>query len=128
MKRLNAIAAAAMVAILAAAPAFAHHGQAAFDLDHVVTLTGKVTQFEFVNPHSQIYFDVVNAQGQAEPWQAELTAPLKLTRGGWTKRTLSAGDTITISGAVAKNGKHLMWVTKLIGPDGKPLSLNETAP
>jgi hypothetical protein len=125
---LRSSPAAAIVVLMLATPALAHHGQAAFDLDHVVTLNGKVTKFEFVNPHSQIYFDATNDQGQAEPWQAELTAPLKLTRGGWTKRTLAAGDQITISGAVAKNGKHLMWVTKLLGPDGKPLSLNENGP
>lgn len=108
--------------------AFAHHGQAAFDSRNVVTVTGTVTSFSFVNPHCQIYFDVKNEKGETAPWQAELTAPLKLGRAGWTKRTLNPGDQITITGSLAKNGKHTMWTSKLIGPDGKALPLNENVP
>jgi hypothetical protein len=39
--------------------ALAHHGQAAYDRSTKLTLTGTVTEFRFINPHSQIAFDVV---------------------------------------------------------------------
>ena len=62
-----------------------------------------------------------------EPWQAEVTAPTKLARAGWTKHTFKAGDPITVTGPVSKAAKHSLWVQKLIGPDGHPLRLRETA-
>jgi hypothetical protein len=31
---------------------FAHHGLAAFDTTHTVKMSGVVTDFQFINPHS----------------------------------------------------------------------------
>jgi hypothetical protein len=39
-------------------PALAHHGGGTFDSSRAVTLTGKLTKIDFINPHSWIYFDV----------------------------------------------------------------------
>ena len=106
-------------------PLFAHHGTAAYDTKNVVTVKGTMTDFRFINPHVQLYFDVKNDKGEVERWQAELTAPNKMTRAGWDKHTLKPGDSITASGYVAKNDAHTMWITKLIGPDGEDLQLRE---
>jgi len=103
---------------------FAHHGTAAYD-QQPVTLKGTVTDFEFINPHCQIYFDVKNDKGVTEAWQGELTSPNKLGRAGWTKHSLKPGDTITMTGPAAKSGKHSIWIQKLIGPDGSSLPLSE---
>jgi DNA/RNA endonuclease YhcR with UshA esterase domain len=108
-----------------AGPTFAHHGTAAYDMKDPVTVTGTVTDFEFVNPHCQVYLEVKNDKGETEQWQGELTAPTKLARGGWTKRTLKPGDTVTVSGPVTKSGKHSIWIRNMIGPDGQPLHLGE---
>jgi len=117
---------AAVACLLAvSAPMFAHHGTAAYDTKNQITVKGTVTDFEFVNPHAQIYFDVKNDKGETENWQGEITAPNKLSRAGWTKHTLKPGDQITVSGPVAKSGKHSVWIQKLIGPDGQPLPLFE---
>ena len=107
-----------------AGPAFAHHGTAAFDLGKVVTVKGTVTSFDFSNPHCLVHFDVKNDKGETEQWQAELTAPTKLARGGWSKRTLKAGDTVTVTGPVSKSANHTIWTQKFAGPDG-PLPINE---
>jgi hypothetical protein len=104
---------------------FAHHGTAAYDTKNIVTVKGTMTDFRFINPHVQLYFDVKNDKGEVDKWQAELTAPNKLTRAGWDKYTLKAGDPITASGYVSKNDPHTMWINKLIGPDGQQLHLFE---
>ena len=118
-----------LVAILAflvvSAPTFAHHGTAAYDTKNIVTVKATMTDFRFINPHVQLYFDVKNEKGEAERWQAELTAPNKLARAGWDKYTLKPGDAITASGYVGKNDPHTMWINKLIGPDGTQLHLFE---
>jgi hypothetical protein len=106
-------------------PIFAHHGTASYDTKTVVTVKGTMTEFRFVNPHVQLYFDVKNDKGEVEKWQAELTAPNKLSRAGWDKHTLKPGDSITASGYVSKNDPHTMWINKLIGPDGESLHLFE---
>ena len=111
--------------LIASGPTFAHHGTAAYDTSRVVTVKGTMTDFRFINPHVQLFFDVKNDRGEIENWQAELTAPNKLSRAGWDKHTLKIGDSITATGYVAKDGVHTMWINKLIGPDGEELRLRE---
>ena len=106
-------------------PIFAHHGTAAFDVTKMVTVKGTVTDFQFVNPHVQIYWDVKNEKGETEKWQGELTAPNKLIRAGWNKHTLKPGDEITATGNVTQGGQHVMWIRKLLGPTGEALQLFE---
>ena len=111
--------------LVVAGPALAHHGTASYDTGKVVTVKATMTEFRFINPHVQLYFDVKNEKGETEKWQAELTAPNKLSRAGWDKHTLKPGDSITASGYVSKNDPHTMWINKLIGPDGEQLHLFE---
>jgi Family of unknown function (DUF6152) len=111
--------------LAASSAAFAHHGTAAYDTSKIVTVKATMTEFRFINPHVQLFFDVKNDKGEVEKWQAELTAPNKLTRAGWDKHTLKPGDLITASGYVSKNDPHTMWINKLIGPDGEALHLFE---
>jgi hypothetical protein len=105
--------------------ALAHHGTAAYDTKSTVTVKGTMTDFRFINPHVQLFFDVKNDKGETEKWQAELTAPNKLSRAGWDKHTLKPGDSITATGYVAKDDAHTMWIRELIGPNGEPLHLFE---
>src|SRR5580700_11727189 len=124
--RKKIILASLVVSLLAACgPLFAHHGTAAYDTKNIVTVKGTMTDFRFINPHVQLFFDVKNDKGEVENWQAELTAPNKLARAGWDKHTLKAGDSITASGYVSKGDAHTMWINKLIGPDGEALHLFE---
>jgi hypothetical protein len=104
---------------------FAHHDNAAHDTGTSLTVKGTVTDFRFINPHCQVYFDIKNSKGEVEHWQAELTAPNKLSRAGWTKHSLNPGDEITVTGFQGKNGGHSIWIRKLVGPDGQPMQLSE---
>jgi hypothetical protein len=104
---------------------FAHHGTAAYDTSNPVTVKGTVTDFRFINPHCQVYFDIKNDKGEVEHWQGELTAPNKLARAGWTKHSLNPGDQVTITGAVGRNNAHAVAIRKLVGPDGQAMQLSE---
>jgi len=90
--------------------ALAHHGFAGlFDEVNPVTVTGTVLEFEYMNPHSVIIFEVKDEKGNPERWQAELGSLTQLHRvDGWTKETLKPGDKITITGPRAKNGAFVM--------------------
>lgn len=64
-----------------------------------MTIAGTVTEWEFINPHPQIYFDVKTETGQIEHWAAEvLPTPLmmKNMKVGWTRTTLKPGDQIVL--------------------------------
>ena len=105
-------------------PTLAHHGFAAYSNERI-TVQATMTELRFVNPHVQLYFDVTNADGEIEHWQAELTAPNKLARGGWTKNTLRPADQIQISGEIARNGGHSIRIREIITANGESLPLWE---
>ncbi len=118
MKRKAIYVLALAISLVAvSAPMFAHHGTAAYDLTKTVTIKGKVTKFNFINPHCQVYFDVTNDKGVSEPWQAELTSPNHLMRTGWTKDSLKAGDDVTITGYRTKDGTNSIWIRKILLKD-----------
>jgi DNA replicative helicase MCM subunit Mcm2 (Cdc46/Mcm family) len=92
---------------------FAHHGTAAYDLSKTVTVKGKVTKFNFINPHVQVFFDVTGDKGVGQ-WQAELTSPNHLVRTGWSRDTLKPGDDVTITGYRTKDGSNSIWISKIL--------------
>ena len=115
----------AVVFAISLRPVLAHHGGAAFDQTKMLTMQGTVTELVFVNPHVLVNFDVQNGEGGVAHWSGWLTAPNKLQRAGWSKRTLKAGDHVVVSGNAKKNGSPVLQVRKLTGPDGKDLPLSE---
>jgi hypothetical protein len=117
---------ALIVVALAAAPAGAHHGQAAYDREKIVTVEGTVTRFEFVNPHVLIHVAVPQADGKTVEWAGELTSPNRLARLSlgdvkWHKDLLEPGDRVTLTGNPARNGAPALYLTKVVDGSGKPL-------
>jgi len=121
----HVLALAIIATTIVSIPVLAHHGTAAFDTTKMVKVKGTITDFQFVNPHVQVYFECKNEKGETEKWQGELTAPNKLIRAGWDKHTLKPGDSVTVSGYAAVNGAPTIWIRELIGPTGESLPLFE---
>jgi len=113
--------------LLLCVPAFAHHGGAAYDQDHPITLTGTVKDFHFIQPHPLIAIEVKDAQGGTTEWSVEMTAPNHLVRYGWNGKKLKPGDQITVTGLPSKNGlkilnlRKISWATGEVIPLGPPL-------
>ena len=105
-------------------PAGAHHGFAAYT-DERITVMATVTDYRFVNPHVQLYFDVENEAGEIEQWQGELTAPNKLARAGWNRNSFKPGDQIQVMGEVARNGGHSIRIREIITADGESIPVRE---
>ena len=114
---------AALAVVLLISPALsAHHGQAGYNTTETVTVSGTVTEFQFVNPHSIVTLAVKDDKGETQSWQGELTSPNHLLRAGWTATTLKPSDQVTMLGYRAKSGANSMWITK-ISVNGEELKM-----
>lgn len=103
-------------------PAFAHHGNSAYDMSKTVPMKATVTKFEYSNPHTQVYYDVTDDKGNVEHWVAETTNPAMLNRVGWSRDTLKPGDQVTLWVNPNKVGAKITFLQKVTLPDGKELS------
>ena len=127
---MRCVVTAGAAVLLVAIAASAHHGAAAeYDLLHPVTIKGVVTEFRYVNPHSQIYFDVTDSNGKVINWAGELNSPYSLTQDGWTKKrsmeALKAGTPISVIICPGKSGNPVGLAQKIFNAKGEQL-LSET--
>jgi hypothetical protein len=101
------LAVALLWAAAGLAPALAHHSFAMFDFSKVVTITGTVKEFQWTNPHVVLWVNADGAAGEAPAvWSLELTSPGNLTRGGWDRKALNAGDKVSVDLNPLRNGNH----------------------
>jgi hypothetical protein len=125
MKKLTGLL--SLTLLISGGAVFAHHGNSAYDETARVPIKGIVTEFVWVNPHSQIYVDVKDSSGKVVNWGVETNSPGLLTRAGWTRRSIKVGDQVTIILCPAKNGQPVAYAgsgdpgTKVIFADGREL-------
>jgi hypothetical protein len=117
-----AIVGAGIAACLAAVPASAHHVLAAkFDPAKSVTLSGRVTKVDWLNPHVHIFIDVDDKQSRTN-WAIELESTVDLRRSGWTRDTVKVGDAVTVKGMAARDGSATAWADAVVlAATGKPV-------
>jgi hypothetical protein len=114
---------------LATAPLWAHHAfEAEFDINKHVTLHGRVTQVEWINPHVWIHMDVKSSDGAVINWMVEGGPPNALLRRGWTKRSLPEGTEIVVEGYQSKDGASRANGRDITFPDGRKLLVGSSGP
>jgi hypothetical protein len=105
-------------------PLLAHHGASAYDTKKLTTLKGTVTDFQFMNPHSELFFEVKDATtGKVEKWSAEAASMVTMSRLGWTRTIFKPGDQITVVGNRARNGSPAMRLSKVVLANGKEFAV-----
>ena len=119
--RIVSLFAVFTTSLVISVPVFAHHSMSMYDRGHDTTFKATITQFEWVNPHSQITFTVADEHGNVEKWVAEGPGPNRLANHGWNKDSLKPGDQVTIVGNRNKDGSPTMRFVKVILPDGQEL-------
>ena len=110
------------VVLLHARPALSHHSNVLYEVTKVVTITGVVKEFKWVNPHTWLYLTVDDGRGGKTEWKVEGRAPGILRRAGWKTTSLGAGETVTVDMSPAKDGTHVGIIARVTKADGTVLS------
>jgi len=118
----------AVLVCLCEMPVSAHHSTLAYDGTRPTVINGVVATFNWRYPHTSIVLDVSDSGGSGEPgdivtrWTVESEGLQLLSRLGWTKSSIKAGDRIRVIGARARDGRPAMRCRTIDLPDGKSLS------
>ena len=111
--------------VLDGAVALAHHSTAAYDRTKPMTLKGKITEVEWINPHAWIHMDVKDANGNVVNWAVECGAPNALIRRGLKKESILPGTMIEVKGNPTRDGSPIIILNSATREDGSPLIAEE---
>lgn len=108
------IAVAGLCSVGSTATTSAHHSFAMYDQTVTKTMTGKLVRLIPGSSHSQIVFDVLDAEGKptlgqdgkAVKWQVELGSAANIARQGVTVKTFTPGTILTVSLYPQRNGAN----------------------
>src|SRR5690606_8241388 len=116
------LAATGLIATLGSAstPTHAHHAFAAeFDANKPIELRGTITRLQWTNPHSWIYVDVTDEDGDVTSWAVEFGAPYSLLQKGLRRTDFEIGTEVVINGFLAKSGEPVLNASNVTLPDGR---------
>lgn len=116
-----ALVVAAVAPLAGSGSVAAHHGAATFDTTAEITISGTVTEWVWSNPHSVLKVDVKAADGTVTNWGVATSNVADLSKRGWSRRTFSAGDMVTVTIQPAKSGAPVGMIRTVVLPDGKKL-------
>ena len=104
-------------AMLAAAPALAHHGWSEYDSNNVLTLTGTIQESGYEHPHGHIRLAV-----PGKVWTVTLAPPSRMENRGLPKDALKTGNQATVVGYPNRTNPSEMRAER-ITVDGKTVEL-----
>jgi uncharacterized protein DUF6152 len=109
--------------LLGSVSLYAHHGTGtSYDMHKVVVVKGVIVRFAMANPHSQLYFDAKDDQGNIVHWSAEMRNPRNLESQGHTRKELTgklaAGTEVTVTGNPSKAGTPVLVLGQAVTADG----------
>ena len=92
----------------------AHHSFAMYDQTTTKTSSGTLVRLIPGGSHSQIVFDLIDAEGKPvvgpdgkpQKWQVEIGSATNIARQGVTVKTLPPGTVITVSYFAQRNGAN----------------------
>ncbi len=90
---------------------------AEFDSSRPVTVSGAVTQIQWMNPRSWLSVK----DGTGIEWRIALASPQALTAQQWTKDAVKLGDQVVVNGSLAKDGAKIAAAVTVYASDGRKL-------
>lgn len=113
-----ALAAALLAAAtLSAMPALAHHGWSSYDDSKTLTLTGKLVEVHYENPHA-----TARIEANGKRWLAVLAPVSRMQSRGATADKVAVGKQVTIVGYPSKEHGDEMRAERIV-LDGQTVEL-----
>ena len=91
--------------VAVAGPAVAHHSFSMFDMENNVRIDGVVAEVQWTNPHAWMEVDVPGDDGETVRWGVEFNSPNNLSRQGWKRNTIEAGDAVSFVVSPLRDGR-----------------------
>jgi hypothetical protein len=121
---MRGVLAIAVVALSAAsAPAFAHHSLALYIQTRADVLVGKVKDFQWTNPHTELILLVTEGDKTVE-WTFEGVSTSRLASAGFKKDSMMPGDQISVVYTPRRDGKLGGMFIAVTLSDGRVLKLS----
>jgi hypothetical protein len=124
----NAIfASAALLAcvISSVAPAFAHHSFAMFDLTEHKLIEGRVTEWNYNNPHSWLHIEGLDENGELKTWSFEGAAMVHAARQGVNGNTFRKGEVVKVVMSPLRDGRTAGAMCFVVKEDGTYVRPND---
>jgi uncharacterized protein DUF6152 len=120
--------AALLAALLAGAPALAHHSTAMFEWGKEKSLEGTIDKFEWTQPHAFVWVNVPDKNGKMQSWGFEGMSPSWLGRRGWNGKSLKAGEKVKLDYYPLKDGRNGGFFVRVKLPTGNTLEALPSRP
>ena len=120
--RIRILGLAALCAVALAFPVWAHHSHNAYEVTVWTDLEGTVSEVHLINPHSWIYLDVTDENGETTIWALEATGPNGIMQNGVTREDVRPGDPINVRCHLLRDGTNgclLGFVTPMHGDQAR---------
>jgi hypothetical protein len=102
----------------------AHHATSSFDKEQLVSVSGTVLRWQFINPHSGLWLEVAGDDEEITEWTGEFQGTLDLYRHfSFNKNTFAPGDPVTLTGYPDRKGEPTMSVRFVVFSDGREVDV-----
>jgi hypothetical protein len=100
----------------------AHHSpNLHFDRDDIVEISGKLTQADWQNPHTQLSVTTSSGDGSETIWLIEGRSAHQFTRAGVTRDYFKIGSDIRVAGFRGRRNPTAMFATNILLVGGREL-------
>jgi hypothetical protein len=113
------------LAVLVAAPIYAHHNMSAlFDFNQRFSQTGSLKELDWRNPHVFLIVEVAGSGAAVETWKFEGPPPAFFRNRDFTREDIegSVGKTVTVEASRARDGSMSGLIRQVTLADGRVIS------
>ena len=121
--RLTGVGLVVVGAFGSAGSASAHHSFAMFDLSQHRLIEGRVTDWNYNNPHTWLHIQALDENGELQTWSFEGAAPVHATRQGVTGNTFKKGELVRVIASPIRDSRRagaMCFVVKADGSFARP--------
>src|SRR5687768_5621065 len=102
----------------------AHHGSAAYHTDREVTVSGRVAEWRWTQPHTWVVLSTARSDGGKDRWELEGPPLSWAQQSNWSATTLRAGESIQVVIYPARSDARGGLVKRIVRASGETLPVS----